>query len=113
MKVRQEIVGGAAIVRLSGQLMGGPEAETVRETIQTLLEQGHRNLLVDLGEVSWVNSTGLGLLISSHLLAANHAGVLRLVGMSKRIRDILTVTRLDTVFQVYDDEQTALASFQA
>jgi anti-sigma B factor antagonist len=112
MKIKQEAIGDVYLLRLSGQLMGGPDADAVRETILSALNQGYKNLLVDLKDVSWVNSTGLGILISSHITVSNNGGSLKLMRVSRRIDSIFMVTRLNTVFQVFDSEPEALASFQ-
>ena len=112
MKIKQEAKGNVYIIRLSGQLMGGPDADAVRETILSILNQGYKNLLVDLKDISWVNSTGLGILISSHITVSNNGGHLRLMRVSKRIDSIFMVTRLNTVFQVFDTEEEALASYE-
>jgi anti-sigma B factor antagonist len=113
MKIAQEIKGDVVIIRPSGQLMGGPEADAVRDSIPVLLKQGYKKILVDLKDVTWVNSTGLGVLISSHLVTANNGGQLKLMRASHRIDSIFSVTRLNTVFQVFDDEVSALKSFGA
>ena len=112
MKIKQEAIGDVYVLRLSGQLMGGPDADAVRETILSALNQGYKNLLVDLKDVSWVNSTGLGILISSHITVSNNGGFLKLMRVSRRIDSIFMVTRLNTVFQVFESEPEALASFQ-
>lgn len=111
MKMTQEIKGDVVILRLSGQLMGGPDADAVRDTILSILNQGFKRILVDLKDVSWVNSTGLGILISSHITTANNGGQLKLMRVSKRIESIFMVTRLNTVFQVFETEESALKGF--
>lgn len=111
MKMTQEVKGDVAILRLSGQLMGGPDADATRETILSILNQGYKKIIIDLADVSWVNSTGLGILISSHVTVSNNAGMVRLMRVSKRISSILMVTKLNTVFESYDDEESALKSF--
>lgn len=111
MKMTQEIKGDVVILRLSGQLMGGPDADAVRDTILSILNQGFKRILVDLKDVSWVNSTGLGILISSHITTSNNGGQLKLMQVSKRIESIFMVTRLNTVFQVFEDEASALKGF--
>jgi anti-sigma B factor antagonist len=113
MKMTQEIKGDVVILRLSGQLMGGPDADAVRDTVFSIINQGFKKILVDLKDVSWVNSTGLGILISSHITVANSGGRLRLMRVSKRIDSIFMVTRLNTVFTVFEDEPEALLAFQA
>ena len=110
MRIKQDVLGKAGVIRLSGQLMGGPDADQVREAIAALVAQGTVQIVIDLNDFSWVNSTGLGVLISSHILVANQGGALKLMRISKRIESIFTVTRLNTVFQVFDDEASALSS---
>lgn len=112
MKIKRDSKDGISIIRLSGQLMGGPDADAVRDTILSILNEGYKNILVDLKDVSWVNSTGLGILISSHITVSNNGGDLRLMRVSKRIDSIFMVTRLNTVFQVFDTEEEAVASFE-
>lgn len=111
MKIKQETVSNVFVIRLSGQLMGGPDADAVRETVLSALSEGFKNIVVDLKDVSWVNSTGLGVLISSHITVTQNGGHLRLMRVSRRIESIFTVTRLDTVFLILDNEEEALASF--
>jgi anti-sigma B factor antagonist len=112
MKMTQEVMEDVVILRLSGQLMGGPDADAVRDTVLSILNQGFKKILVDLKDVSWVNSTGLGILISSHIAMANNGGQLKLMRVSKRIDSIFMVTRLNTVFHVYEDEDSAIKGFQ-
>ncbi len=111
MKMTQEVRGDVVVLHLAGQLMGGPDADAVRDAVQAVLKQGHRKILVDLQEVSWVNSTGLGVLISSHISTTGSGGHLKLMRASRRIDSIFTVTRLNTVFEIFDDEAAALESF--
>ena len=111
MKIKQETIGDVYILRLSGQLMGGPDADAVRDTVLAILNEGFKKILVDLKDVSWVNSTGLGILMSNHVTATNNGAALRLMRVSRRIDSIFMVTRLNTVFQVYNTEEEALASF--
>lgn len=118
MKMTQEMrgsegTGSVVVLRLSGQLMGGPDADAVRESVVSVLNQGHKKILIDLKDVSWVNSTGLGILISSHITTASNGGQLKLMGVSKRIESIFMVTRLDTVFHVFGNEESALKAFEA
>jgi len=111
MKIKQEAIGDVYVLRLSGQLMGGPDADAVRETVYSILNQGFKKILVDLKDVSWVNSTGLGILMSSHVTATQNEAVLHLMRVSSRIDSIFMVTRLNTVFRVFEDEKQALANF--
>lgn len=111
MKITREDSGDVTILRLDGKLMGGPDADEFRKHVKDLLAADRKNLLVDLGHVSWVNSTGLGILISGYTTLQNAGGRLKLVHVNKRIEQIFMVTKLNTIFDTYDDETLALASF--
>jgi anti-sigma B factor antagonist len=111
MKASKRIEGDVTVLSLSGKLMGGPDAEAIRKIIKEALESGTKKILIDLGDVSWVNSTGLGILIASHVTATKADAILKLSRVSKRIHQIFMVTKLETVFEVHDTEQLALASF--
>jgi anti-sigma B factor antagonist len=111
MKIVQETRGDVFVLRLSGQLMGGPDADGVRERIQTAIQQGFRKVLLDLAEVTWVNSTGLGTLISAYISTSREGGQIRLARVSRRIDSILAITRLNTVFESHPDEESALQAF--
>jgi anti-sigma B factor antagonist len=91
--------------------MGGPDAESVRGAIKGCLDSGNKDILIDLGDVSWINSTGLGILIASHVTVTNAGGNLKLSRVSKRISQIFMVTKLHTVFDTFESEKEALASF--
>jgi len=111
MKIQREDNGEIAILRLNGKLMGGPDAEDFQKLIRGLVEDGRKSVLVDMGKVSWVNSTGLGILISGYTTLKNSGGTLKLLGVNKRIDQIFMVTKLHTIFESYDEEASALASF--
>jgi anti-sigma B factor antagonist len=81
--------------------------------VQSLLHQGYTNLLIDLSGVSYVDSAGLGELVQTYVTAKNRGGRLRLLNPTKRLKDLLVVTKLLTVFESYDNEAAAVASFQA
>ena len=113
MKASKRIEGKVAILSLSGKLMGGPDADNVRGAIKECLDGGLKNILIDLGDVSWINSTGLGILIASHVTVTNAGGNLKLSRVSKRITQIFMVTKLHTVFETFETEKEALDSFNA
>ncbi len=113
MKIDQREKYGAVILDLSGKLMGGPEADKFQDIFKKLLEEDKKNVLVNLEKVSWVNSTGLGILISGYTAMRKGGGNLKLLNVSDRIESILMVTKLATIFEVYNDEDEAIKSFSA
>jgi anti-sigma B factor antagonist len=82
-----------------------------KDKVNSLLQQGYKKLLLDLGGVSYVDSAGLGQLVALHATSTRHAAVLKLLNVTKRLKDLLVVTRLVTVFQTFENEAEALASF--
>ncbi len=113
MKVAKRMEGDIAVITLSGKLMGGPDTDSIRDIIRECLEGDSKKILMDLGDVSWVNSTGLGILIASHVTVTNAGGMLKLCRVAKRINQIFMVTKLHTVFETFEAEEEALASYTA
>jgi anti-sigma B factor antagonist len=113
MKATTRNESDVVVISLSGKLMGGPDAEEVRQVVRDSLEQGQRKILIDIADVSWVNSTGLGILIASHVTVSNAGGHLKLSGVSKRINQIFMVTKLHTVFETHETVPDALQAFSA
>ena len=100
-----------AILEMSGKLMGGPDSETFDETVKTLIHEGCHNVIVSMERVKWVNSTGLGILISGYTTLKKSGGELKLLKVSDRIENIFIVSKLYTVFESYQDEDEAVQSF--
>jgi anti-sigma B factor antagonist len=111
LKIRERKRDGVAILEMSGKLMGGPDAETFDETLKTLIHEDCRNVIVDMERVSWVNSTGLGILISGYTTLKKSGGELKLLKVSDRIENIFVVSKLYTVFASFQDEDEAVRSF--
>jgi anti-sigma B factor antagonist len=114
MQLEQRIVADVAIVKVAGDItrnQGG--TVLLKDKVQSLLHQGYKKLLFDLGGVSHVDSAGLGELVQAYVSAKNRGGSLRLLHVTKRLRDLLVITKLLTVFDTYDSEAEALASFGA
>lgn len=111
MKITQREVDNAVILDLNGKLTGGPDADTFREVFKSLIDQGKKNIIVNLEKVSWINSTGLGILISGYTSVRRGGGDLVIMHASDRIESILYVTKLNLLFKAYDGESEALASF--
>lgn len=111
MKIKRDDKDEVTVLRVEGKIMGGPDAETFHNLVKGLLAEGRTKVVLDLGKVSWVNSTGLGILISGHSTIQQNGGAMRLVGVNKRIDQIFMVTKLHTIFQSFETEAEALASF--
>jgi anti-sigma B factor antagonist len=109
MKQRQ--VGSIAIVTPKGYLVGGEETDELDKAIRDLADQGNRRLIVNLGETQHVNSTALGVLITGHTTYARRGGSMKLCSVDKRIQNIFVITKLSLVFDVYETEELAIASF--
>ena len=111
MKISRADKDGVVVLQVSGKLMGGPDADAFDQQLKQVLGEGQRKILVDLGDVSWVNSTGLGILIAGHTQVSRAGGEMKLCKVSRRVESILMVTRLNMIFESYADESQALASF--
>ena len=114
MQLEQRIVGDVAIVTVTGDItLNREENVLLKDKVQSLLHQGYKNLLLDLSAVPHVDSAGLGEMVQAYVSTKNRSGSLRLLHLTKRIRDLLVVTKLLTVFDDYESEADALASFAA
>jgi anti-sigma B factor antagonist len=111
VRIKERKRDGIAILELSGKLMGGPDSETFDETVKTLIHEGVTNFIVSMERVRWVNSTGLGILISGYQTVKKSGGELKLLKVSDRIENIFIVSKLYTVFESYSDEDEAVRSF--
>ena len=108
-KVRE--VGGVTIVDLSGKITMGDGSPTLREEVQKLLAEGKKKIVLNLAEVNYIDSSGLGELVSSYTSVKNSGGELKLLNLTSRVRDLLVITKLVTVFDVKDNEAAAVSSF--
>ena len=104
-------VGNVSIVDLKGRIMLGDGSGVIRETIQGLVAKGERNLLLNLAEVTYIDSSGLGEMVGSYITLATQGGSIKLLNATWA-RDVLQITRLDTVFETFTDENAAVASFE-
>lgn len=111
MRIKERKRDGVAILELSGKIMGGEDAVAFDSTLRTVIHEGCRNVIVSLEKVTWINSSGLGILISGYSTVKNNGGELKLLRVSNRIESILMVSKLHTVFESYEDEDEAVRSF--
>jgi len=111
MIIQQRDVGNVVVLDIDGKLMGGADAELFQQAVQGLVESGRQRILVNLGSVKWVNSTGLGILIAGFQAARRGGGTLKLLHVSERIQDLLKITKLSSVIESYEAEAEAVESF--
>ena len=103
---------GVSILDLSGRITLGEGAVQLREAIRELISKGVKKIIVGLGDVNYIDSSGLGELVSSFTTAKNQGAELKLLNLTKKVKDVLQVTKLYTVFDIYDDEASAIATFK-
>jgi anti-sigma B factor antagonist len=111
MKATTRQVDSVNVVDLSGRITLGEGCSQLRELIRDLLAKGHKNILLNLGEVTYIDSSGIGELVSGFTAVSNQGGHLKLLNLTKKVQDLLQITKLLTVFDVHDDEAKAIASF--
>ncbi len=104
-------VGDVSVVDAAGRITLGEGSSAFRDTIKDLVSKGNKKVLVNLAEVSYIDSSGVGELVAGFTTVTNQGGALKLLNLTKRVQDLLQITKLYTVFEVYDDEGAAVASF--
>jgi anti-sigma B factor antagonist len=112
MKVSTRQVDGITILDLSGRITLGEGSVTLRDSVRDLLSKGSKNILLNLAEVNYIDSSGIGELVSAYTTVRNQGGELKLLNLTKKVHDLLQITKLYTVFDVKDDEASAIASFK-
>jgi anti-sigma B factor antagonist len=111
MDIKERVVDGVSVLDLAGKIILGEGDGQIRERIKDLLADGQRKILLNLGDVTYIDSAGLGALISSYTTTKREGAQLKLVNLTKRIQDLLAITKLITVFETYDAEAEAIDSF--
>lgn len=111
MKLSIRQVGDVTVMDAAGRITLGEGTSSMRDAIRDAVAAGHRKVLLNLGEVNYIDSSGIGELVSAFTTVTNQGGQLKLLSLSKRIQDLLQITKLYTVFEVHDDEAAAIRSF--
>ena len=112
MQIDEKISGEVTVIKITGDITLNQGGDILlKDKVQSLLQQGQRKLVLDLGNVSYVDSAGLGQLVQIHATTKSKGGALRLANVTKRLKDLLVVTKLVTVFDSYDSEADAVGSF--
>ncbi|MBD3376441.1 anti-sigma factor antagonist [candidate division KSB1 bacterium] len=112
MQIKEQMKGDVAVIALKGKLMGGPETMAIHTKVKELIESGVNKVVIDLGKVSWMNSTGLGALMSSMTSLRNADGDLKLTHVTDKVKSLFMITKLITIFDTFDTEEEAIASFE-
>ncbi len=105
-------VDGVAVLDLSGRITLGEGSVQLRDAIRGLIGKGSRSILLNLGDVNYIDSSGLGELVSAFTTAKNQQAEVKLLKLTNKVHDLLQLTKLYTVFDIYDDEAVAIASFK-
>ena len=112
MHIEEKMNGDVTVMTVTGDITLNQGGDVLlKDKVQSLLQQGRQKLVLDLGAVSYVDSAGLGQLVQIHATTKSKGGSLRLANVTKRLKDLLVVTKLVTVFDSYDSEAAAVASF--
>lgn len=111
MTIQERLAGSVLVLDLNGKLVLGDGDALLKDKIHSLVFQGRKQIVLNLGAVSYVDSSGLGALVAASVTAKSNGGQIRLVNLTKRIQDLLSIAKLLTVFDCYDSEAEAMASF--
>jgi anti-sigma B factor antagonist len=111
MKVSNRQVDGVTIVDMSGRITLGEGSVVLRDTIRDLIGKGQKKILLNLGDVTYIDSSGIGELVSAFTAVRREGGELKLLKLTKKVHDLLQITKLYTVFDIKDDEAVAIQSF--
>ena len=103
---------GVTVLDLKGKITLGEGSVQVRDAVRGLVGKGQKKMLLNLGDVNYIDSSGLGELVAAYTTARNQGAALKLLKLSQKVHDLLQLTKLYTVFDIYDDESTAIASFK-
>jgi anti-sigma B factor antagonist len=112
MKIDERAAGSVKILDISGQIKFTQGDEMLKDKIHSVVHQGNKKILVNLGGVDYVDSAGLGELVGAYTTVAKAGGSMKLLNVTKKMRDLLSITKLLTVFETFDNEQEAVNSFK-
>jgi anti-sigma B factor antagonist len=112
MKASTRQVEGVIVVDLSGRITLGEGSVVLRDLVRDLLSKGNKKILLNLGDVNYIDSSGIGELVSAYTTVRNQGGELKLLNLTKKVHDLLQITKLYTVFDVQEDEAKAIKAFK-
>ena len=111
VKLNTRQVGDVSVVDVAGRITLGEGSSVLRDALREMVGKGQKKILLNLGEVSYIDSSGIGELVSGFTTVTNNGGQLKLLNLTKRVKDLLQITKLYTVFDVHESETTAIRSF--
>jgi anti-sigma B factor antagonist len=111
VKLTNRQVGDVTVIDVAGRITLGEGSSTLRDALRDLVKKDHKKILLNLKEVTYIDSSGIGELVSAYTTITNQGGHLKLLGLTHRVKDLLQITKLYTVFDVHDDEAHAVRSF--
>ncbi|HEX8815036.1 MAG TPA: STAS domain-containing protein [Terriglobales bacterium] len=111
VRITNRKAGDVAILDMNGRIIFGEETGQLREAVHKLLDAGTKKILLNLADVSYIDSTGVGELVGSLMSVRKKGGELKLMNLTQKVKDVVNVTKLYTIFDIKDDEFTALKSF--
>ncbi len=112
LSITSREVDGVTVLDLSGRITLGEGSVQLRDAIRDNISKGTKNILVNLGDVNYIDSSGLGELVGAFTTSKNQGATMKLLKLTKKVHDLLQLTKLYTVFDIYDDEASAIASFK-
>jgi anti-sigma B factor antagonist len=104
-------LGDVTLIEAAGRITLGESVASLRDQIRELAADGRVKIVLNLAQVGYIDSSGLGELVSAHAVVTNRGGAIKLLHLTSRVKDLLQITKLSTLFEVFDDESTALGSF--
>src|SRR6188474_167146 len=113
MQIDQRSVGDVVVLDVKGRITLGEGDELLKDKVNSLLNQGHKKIVLNLAEVPYIDSAGLGEIVRTYTTVSRQGGSLKLLNLTKRITDLLAITKLLTVFETFDSENDAVQSFSA
>jgi len=111
MQINEQRQGEVVVLGLKGKMMGGPETQAVHEKIKEIVANGANRIVIDLGKVKWMNSSGLGMLMGALTTIKNADGDLKLANVTEKVQSLFMITKLITIFETYESVDDAVGSF--
>src|SRR5690242_21651055 len=113
MQIEERKVGDVVVLDLKGKVMLGQGDELLKDKVNSVVNQGHRKIVLNLADVPYIDSSGLGEIVRTYTTVSRQGGSMKLLNLTKRVNDLLAITKLLTVFETFDTEDDAVKSFSA